>query len=89
MAFSTTVLAWGMVDFQTGYVNAYQWDNALDMLKWTTDYFLKAHTAPNELYFQVGEISQNSSLCGDVTNIQFYRLETEMLIMRTGDTQNP
>lgn len=58
MAFSTTVLAWGMVDFKAGYVNANQWDHALDMLKWATDYFLKAHTAPNELYFQVSD-----SLC--------------------------
>ena len=27
----------------------------LDAIKWGTDYLIKAHTAPNEFYGQVGE----------------------------------
>jgi endoglucanase len=54
MAGATTMLAWGLVEYRAGYVAAGQLDAALVNLKWATDYFIKAHTAPNELYGQVG-----------------------------------
>lgn len=53
MAWSTTVLAWGMIEFRKGYKIAGEWKNAVDQLKWATDYLMKAHTSPYELYFQV------------------------------------
>ncbi len=53
MAQSATLLAWGAIEFQDGYVAARQWDWMLDCLKWATDYFLKCHTGPNEFYAQV------------------------------------
>lgn len=53
MAWATTVLAWGMLEFREAYEAADEWENALDCIKWTTDYFVKAHVSPNELYFQV------------------------------------
>nr|CAB3263574.1 endoglucanase 22 [Phallusia mammillata] len=55
MAYSATVLAWGMIEFQEAYIDAGEWQNALDMLKWATDYFIKAHAAPNVLYVQIGD----------------------------------
>jgi endoglucanase len=55
MAASATMLAWGMVEYRDAYEKAGQLKYALDNLKWATDYFLKAHTAPMELYGQVGE----------------------------------
>ncbi len=55
MAFSATMLAWGVVDYRDAYVKAGQLDEALDNIKWATDYFIKAHTAENELYIQVGD----------------------------------
>jgi hypothetical protein len=30
-------------------------DDGIKAIKWATDYLLKAHTAPNELYGQVGQ----------------------------------
>jgi hypothetical protein len=30
-------------------------DDGRNTVKWATDYFLKAHTAPNEFYGQVGQ----------------------------------
>lgn len=54
MAWSVTVLAWGMIEFESGYRDAGEWNNALSMLRWATDYLTKAHVSPNELYFQVG-----------------------------------
>jgi len=55
MAGSTTMLAWGIVEYRQGYVAAGQLDFALANLRWATDYFIKAHTAPNELFGQVGQ----------------------------------
>ena len=32
---------------------------AQKMVKWATDYFIKAHVAPNQLYVQVGKLKIN------------------------------
>src|SRR4029077_807427 len=53
MASSETLLAMGIVDYRDAYVQTGQLNTALDQLRWATDYFIKAHTAPNELYGQV------------------------------------
>ncbi len=54
MASSMTMLGWGVVQYREGYQKSGQLDEALDAIKWGTDYILKAHTAPNEFYGQVG-----------------------------------
>jgi len=54
MAASATMLAWGLVDYRSAYVSTGQLNNALDQLKWATDYFIKAHPTANELYGQIG-----------------------------------
>ena len=54
MASSMTMLGWGVVQYREGYEKSGQLDEALDAIKWGTDYILKAHTAPNEFYGQVG-----------------------------------
>lgn len=56
MAWATTVLAWGMLEFQEAYEDANEWENALDSIRWTADYFVKAHVSPNEFYFQVSPL---------------------------------
>lgn len=55
MAFSATMLAWGAIESPEGYTQAGQLDELKDNLRWVDDYFVKAHTAPNELYVQVGD----------------------------------
>ncbi|XP_045614932.1 uncharacterized protein [Procambarus clarkii] len=54
MAFSATMIAWGLLDFADGYEAAGQTEYGRDALKWATDYFLKAYTAHWEFYGQVG-----------------------------------
>jgi endoglucanase len=54
MAFSTTMLAWGVVENRQAYVNSGQLTNVLNNLRWACDYFIKCHTATNELYGQIG-----------------------------------
>lgn len=55
MAYTATVLAWGLVDNQAGYSAAGALSDGLKAVKWATDYFIKAHVSANVLYGQVGE----------------------------------
>lgn len=64
MAASTTLLAWGGITYRTGYANSAQLPYLLNNLRWVADYFVKAHTAPNELYGQVGNGSQDHAWWG-------------------------
>ena len=54
MAFSVTALAWGGIEYEDAYSNSGQLEILKRNLKFVTDYFLKCHTAPNELWGQVG-----------------------------------
>ncbi|WP_340025283.1 glycoside hydrolase family 9 protein [Paenibacillus sp. FSL K6-1096] len=54
MAYTATMLAWSVYEYKDGYVQSGQLDEILDNIRWATDYFVKAHTAPNELWGQVG-----------------------------------
>ncbi|MFV2021078.1 glycoside hydrolase family 9 protein [Micromonospora sp. LOL_023] len=55
MAFSTTMLAWGAIEYRAGYSTSGQLPHLLDNLRFVNDYFIKAHPAPNVLYGQVGK----------------------------------
>ncbi|GII02957.1 glycoside hydrolase family 9 protein [Planobispora takensis] len=54
MAFTTTMLAWGAVEYRDAYAGSGQLDHLLNNLKFVNDYFIKAHPSPNVLYGQVG-----------------------------------
>jgi Glycosyl hydrolase family 9/Cellulose binding domain/Secretion system C-terminal sorting domain/Divergent InlB B-repeat domain len=54
MAYSATILGWGAIDFKDGYVKSGQLTAIKDNLRFVYDYFIKCHTAPNELYGQIG-----------------------------------
>lgn len=55
MAWSTTTLIWGMINYRDAYKNAWIWPKALGQVKWTLDYFVKCHTDKHTLYVQVGD----------------------------------
>jgi endoglucanase len=54
MAFSATMLAWGAIDFAGGYNASGQMKYLKSNLRFVNDYFIRCHTAPNELWGQVG-----------------------------------
>ncbi len=54
MSAAATMLAWSVVEYRAGYEAAGQLPWALANLRWATDWFVKAHTGPNELWGQVG-----------------------------------
>jgi hypothetical protein len=53
MAFSTTMLAWSVIEF--GKFTGPELNNALDAIGWATDYFLKATNTPGFVFAQVGD----------------------------------
>ncbi|MGH9823823.1 MAG: glycoside hydrolase family 9 protein, partial [Blastocatellia bacterium] len=64
MASSVTMLAWGAVENRQAYVDSGQLQFLLNNLRVANDYFIKAHTAPNELYGQVGTQGPDHSFWG-------------------------
>jgi len=64
MAYSVTVLAWGVIDYEDAYTKASELDNARKAIKWGTDYFIKAHVKDNELYGQVGKGADDHAVWG-------------------------
>lgn len=55
MAWSTTTLAWGIIEYEDAWTKAGELDNALDAIKWPLDFFLKSHPDPDTFYVQVGD----------------------------------
>lgn len=53
MAFSVTMLSWGLVEYRDAYEDAGELSYMLDSIKWPLDYFMKAHTKQDEFYGQV------------------------------------
>jgi endoglucanase len=64
MAGSVTMLAWGAIEYRSAYVQSGQLTHLLNNLRFVNDYFIKAHTAPNELYGQVGAGGSDHSWWG-------------------------
>ena len=59
MASSMTMLSWGVVEYGDAYEQSGQLDEALEAIKWGTDYIIKAHITDNqgtlEFWGQVGD----------------------------------
>jgi len=55
MAATATMLAWGVLENPDTYEQTGQMPHIRNNLRFVADYFMAAHTAPNELYGQVGQ----------------------------------
>lgn len=55
MAFTVTMLSWGVTEFYEQIAMTGELEHALEAIKWGTDYFIKAHTSPNVLWAEVGD----------------------------------
>jgi endoglucanase len=73
MAASVTLLAMGAVEYRSAYVQSGQLTNLLNNLRFVNDYFIKAHTAPNELYGQIGAGGTDHAWWGPAEVMQMSR----------------
>ncbi|WP_010242977.1 glycoside hydrolase family 9 protein [Acetivibrio cellulolyticus] len=68
MAASTTMLAWGAIEYKDGYVKSNQMESLLNNLRYVNDYFIKCHVIKNgataQFYGQVGKGSDDHSFWG-------------------------
>ncbi|PWZ27700.1 hypothetical protein Zm00014a_014215 [Zea mays] len=55
MAFTVTMLSWSLIEYGGDVADAGELGHALEAVKWGTDYFIKAHTRPDELWAEVGD----------------------------------
>ncbi|XP_003564003.2 endoglucanase 16 [Brachypodium distachyon] len=55
MAFTVTMLSWSLLEYGADVAAAGELAHALESIKWGTDYFIKAHTQPDELWAEVGD----------------------------------
>ncbi|GFP82565.1 endoglucanase 6 [Phtheirospermum japonicum] len=55
MAFTITIMSWSIIEYRKHIVQSGELKNALDALKWGTDYLIKAHPQPDVLYGEVGD----------------------------------
>lgn len=71
-AAAATYLAWGLIEYEQAYKDAGQYQWMLNQLKWINDYFIKAHTSPNELWVNVGVTESDHSFWGPIESTQYY-----------------
>ena len=77
MAAAMTTLAWGAEQYREGYERSGQLDEAMDALKWGTDYILNAHVVEDgktkTFYGQVGLGDIDHNYKGRVEDAMVYR----------------
>jgi endoglucanase len=63
-AWAMNMLAWGLLDYPTGYADAGQTQTAEENLRWGDDYILSEYTAPDTFYGQVADPSVDHGYWG-------------------------
>lgn len=72
-AAAATLLAWSLLENPDGYTAFGQEDVALANLRWINDYFIKAHSAPDELWVQVGGGNEDHAYWGPAETMPMAR----------------
>ncbi|KAL1921943.1 uncharacterized protein VTP21DRAFT_10585 [Calcarisporiella thermophila] len=84
LAFALTHIAWGALEYFEGYVLAKQSEHLKDMLKWGTDWLIKAHPTNTTLFVQVGTGTVDNNYWGPDTDIPKPRLSFKISIEARG-----
>ncbi|MEB3210668.1 MAG: glycoside hydrolase family 9 protein [Leptolyngbyaceae bacterium] len=87
MASSMTMLSWGVVEYREAYERSGQLDEALDAIRWGTDYILRAHVTDSqgtrEFWGQVGDGHVDHAYWGPAEEMRMNRPAFKI------DRQNP
>ena len=73
MAFSMTMLCWGVIQYWEAYEAIGELDYAIEQIKWGTDWLLKADPRENVLFGVVGNPIEDHSYWGRPENFTDYR----------------
>ena len=84
MAFSTTVLTWGIINYRDAYKDAWEYKRALSQVQWSLDYFVKCHTNKEEFYFQVGDGKEDHSYWGRAEQMNMKRPSLKITSKKPG-----
>lgn len=95
MAFSVTMLSWGVLEFRKEIRDLNQMGHTLWAIRWGTDYFMKAHPQPNVLWSQVNlalysidaQRERERELIGHLPCIINFRWEMGILITIVGNVR--
>jgi len=66
MASTAATLGWAVYEFRSAFESSGLLSKMMSTIKWATDYFIKAHTAENEFYYQVGDGGADHAWWGPV-----------------------
>ena len=73
MAYSTTVLTWGLLEYWDGYKRSGELEQILDCIKWPLDYLLKANVGNDEFVVQIGDGNTDHNYWGSPENMNSWR----------------
>ncbi|KAL8154648.1 endoglucanase 6-like [Apium graveolens] len=80
MAFTITMMSWSIIEYGKQMASSGELSNAMEAVKWGTDYLIKAHPEPNVFYGEVGD-GNTDHYCWQrpedmTTSRQAYRIDT-------------
>ncbi|KAK7082264.1 hypothetical protein SK128_017348 [Halocaridina rubra] len=84
MAATTTLLAWGAIDYGEAYTAANEMVHLREAVKWATDYFIKAHPEANVFYGQVGLGTQDNNYWGRPEDMKMTRPAYKITATKSG-----
>lgn len=73
MSYTSTMLAWSVIEDKEAYIESGQYDYILDEIKWANDYFIKCHPSANVYYYQVGDGGADHAFWGAAEILQMER----------------
>lgn len=69
LAHTITLVSWGAIEWHEGYEKANQTRYLHDMLRWGTDWLIKAHPSDSVLFVQVADGDIDNDYWGTMTSI--------------------
>lgn len=72
-AFTTTLLAWGILEYHPAYTDAGELENAIMGIKWELDWLMAAHPSPTVFHVQVGDGKADHEYWGSPENMSMKR----------------
>ncbi|CAG8798239.1 38020_t:CDS:2 [Gigaspora margarita] len=78
LSWTLSIVSWGAIEWFEGYQLSNQTQYLYDMIKWGTDWLIKAHPKPDQLFIQVGSSTLDNKFWGPDTNIPYPRPSTDV-----------